>query len=328
METGWLGTSRRRSASNQAVWLQLKRILAHEIAMGKYAAGSRLPSTRELALTVGINKNTVARAYRELQEDGLVESVRGKGVFVVKPSANHESERLEKMLSRSISDLVSDAVLSGLDPDIVREVLSQAGDSLDDERPPRVAFVECNVIDTHSLSSELATRLRVDVTPLILAEVLTPSSDVLDAFDIVVTPLFHLRELIEGWEGADDRLAGVLAVPEYDTLARLAQLDRNSIVGLVTTGVGKRSGSSLADLVRGYTNASVLACEIQDTACLSQIFEQADVLLVTLSCHSQLTKLSPSVDVMTLSFRIDEQSIDFLRHRIVDLRAKSPRGNG
>ncbi|HEX9798168.1 MAG TPA: winged helix-turn-helix domain-containing protein [Anaerolineales bacterium] len=56
--------------------------LAAAIGRGELAAGERLPTVRQLADSLGVNFNTVARAYRRLEADGLARPHRGRGTFV------------------------------------------------------------------------------------------------------------------------------------------------------------------------------------------------------------------------------------------------------
>ncbi|MEO0641943.1 MAG: GntR family transcriptional regulator [Pseudomonadota bacterium] len=77
------------SSKNQArpVYLKLRDQIAAAIIEGVYAEGEMLPSVRALAAQQGANPLTVAKAYQQFQNDGLVEVQRGVGMFVVKGAA-------------------------------------------------------------------------------------------------------------------------------------------------------------------------------------------------------------------------------------------------
>jgi len=64
------------------LYVQLKNRLRYEIQSGKHVAGDQLPTIREMAVALVIDVNTVARAYAELEGEGLLERKRGKGTFV------------------------------------------------------------------------------------------------------------------------------------------------------------------------------------------------------------------------------------------------------
>ena len=69
-------------ASSEAPYEQVRRQIAEAAAAGLLAPGHRLPPVRRLAIDLGIAANTVARAYRELEADGVVET-HGRGGTLV-----------------------------------------------------------------------------------------------------------------------------------------------------------------------------------------------------------------------------------------------------
>ena len=69
-------------SSPEPLYAQIRAHLAEVIARGDLAAGEPLPSIRVLARDLRVSVITTTRAYNELVADGLVDSVRGKGVFV------------------------------------------------------------------------------------------------------------------------------------------------------------------------------------------------------------------------------------------------------
>ncbi len=95
---------------------QLRAEIRQAIAAGELEPGDPLPTVRQLADDLGINLNTVARAYRLLESDGLVSSIRGRGSIVRSateaPAIAEQS--LKQRLGRSIRALVADARLAGL----------------------------------------------------------------------------------------------------------------------------------------------------------------------------------------------------------------------
>ena len=82
---------------SRPIYEQLKEGLRRLILTGSLPAGERLPSVRELAAQLSINPNTIQRAYRELEAEGYICTVQGKGSFVAALSAVHD-ERRKKLL--------------------------------------------------------------------------------------------------------------------------------------------------------------------------------------------------------------------------------------
>jgi GntR family transcriptional regulator len=69
-------------ASGLPIYLQILQQVKHRVATGALRTGEQLPSVRELAAHLRVNPNTVAKAYTELEREGVVETRRGSGTFV------------------------------------------------------------------------------------------------------------------------------------------------------------------------------------------------------------------------------------------------------
>ncbi len=69
------------------LYQQIANHVRHVVAAGVYRPGEMIPSVRALALELGVNPNTVQRAYEQLEREGLVHARRGLGMFVSKEGA-------------------------------------------------------------------------------------------------------------------------------------------------------------------------------------------------------------------------------------------------
>src|SRR5689334_16723777 len=81
--------------SHIPIYLQIKESLECLIAQGTLRPGERLPSTRQLALELGINRMTVDAAFSQLEAEGLITSHVGRGTFVNRPAAVEPKKRIE-----------------------------------------------------------------------------------------------------------------------------------------------------------------------------------------------------------------------------------------
>lgn len=80
-------------SQSRPVYLKLRDQIAAAIIEGVYPEGKMLPSVRALAAEQGANPLTVAKAYQQFQNDGLVEVQRGVGMYVVDGAADRLRER-------------------------------------------------------------------------------------------------------------------------------------------------------------------------------------------------------------------------------------------
>ena len=95
--------------SGKPVYLQVVDQVKSAAASGAIRSGEPLPSIRPLAEELRVNRNTVAKAYAELESQGVIETVAGKGCFVrTNSSPFRKAVRLE-LLTREIDDAVTQA---------------------------------------------------------------------------------------------------------------------------------------------------------------------------------------------------------------------------
>ncbi len=89
------------------IYAQIKENLRHQIISGILAPGDKLPSVRELATQLSINPNTIQRAYNELELEGFIISVLGKGNYVSSDFSRDPKkiEKLKDTLIKTVSEL-------------------------------------------------------------------------------------------------------------------------------------------------------------------------------------------------------------------------------
>ncbi len=108
-----------------AIYDQIVRQVKFAIAHQKLRPGERVPSVRELAKMLAINPNTVARAYRQLQDDGVLETVRGLGLQVTGKALDAcRAERLELIRER-LSVALREAHQAGLTNDEIQQLVAR-----------------------------------------------------------------------------------------------------------------------------------------------------------------------------------------------------------
>jgi len=95
--------------SGKAVYLQLVDQVRLAAASGAIRAGDALPGIRPLAEELRVNRNTVAKAYTELESQGIVETVVGKGCFVRGNSSPFRKDVRRKLLAETLDDAVVQA---------------------------------------------------------------------------------------------------------------------------------------------------------------------------------------------------------------------------
>ena len=114
------------TASREPIYRQLAAQVREAVAQGRLKTGAKLTSVRELSRMLVVNPNTIARAYTELERDGVLHTRQGLGVFVAEPASDLAKSAKSKRIGELIDTLLTEAVYLGyLREDLIREVESR-----------------------------------------------------------------------------------------------------------------------------------------------------------------------------------------------------------
>ena len=92
--------------AGKPVYLQLADQIRYAAASGRLRAGEALPSLRPLAEELRINRNTIAKAYAELETQGIIETVPGKGYFLKQNNSPFTDSVRQQLLRTEIDEAV------------------------------------------------------------------------------------------------------------------------------------------------------------------------------------------------------------------------------
>jgi GntR family transcriptional regulator len=113
-------------------YLQIVQQVRQALRTGLLEVGDQLPTVREVVSATAINPNTVLKAYRDLEREGLVEARVGHGTFV-RSRPPGPPPGIVSRLSRSVSRWVSEAREAGLDDETIEELLRVTLRAADEE---------------------------------------------------------------------------------------------------------------------------------------------------------------------------------------------------
>ncbi len=111
-----------RNASDDPIYLQIKNQVKAEILSGALEPGEKLPSIRFLAKELRISMITAKRAFDELEAEGFIHSVQGKGNFVAAQNEELIREEYLKKVEEKITELIELSSVAGLSEDEVMEM--------------------------------------------------------------------------------------------------------------------------------------------------------------------------------------------------------------
>jgi len=120
------------------IYRQITDGIRRSVAAGLLAPGEKLPSVRDLAARILVNPNTVAKVYRDLERDGLLDTRRGDGTYVSADAAAMAEVERRRLLSDQLRAVARDVRAFGLSQeaalDLFRDVLKDEKSRRKDRR--------------------------------------------------------------------------------------------------------------------------------------------------------------------------------------------------
>jgi GntR family transcriptional regulator len=110
--------------SHIPIYVQIVDRVEHLIATGVLEPGDQLPTVRQMAAELRVNFNTIARAYRILDENGVISTQQGRGTYVLEPPPPERAANLRKEAIDALTrSYLNEAGRMGFEPDEVQEML-------------------------------------------------------------------------------------------------------------------------------------------------------------------------------------------------------------
>lgn len=107
--------------SKQPIYEQLIEQLRKQLFLGVAQAGQPLPSVRQLATELGINPNTIQKAYRRMEAEGMIVSVPGKGSFISDDLADMLKKQRDEQMEKTKMQIITCREM-GLDQQLIHEL--------------------------------------------------------------------------------------------------------------------------------------------------------------------------------------------------------------
>ena len=112
------------NASPEPIYEQITRQIRQQIISGDLEEGVPLPSIRRLAKELQVSVITTKRAYDDLEQEGFIDTVAGKGTFVAAQNAEFLREKKLTAVEHKLSEAVDDARVYGIGEDQLHELIT------------------------------------------------------------------------------------------------------------------------------------------------------------------------------------------------------------
>jgi len=112
--------------SGTPIYTQIVEQVKQQVVSGELKPGDQLPTVRALALELRVNFNTVARAYRLLDEAGIISTQQGRGTYILEVPPPERTDKLRQQALEALTrDYLSEAYRLGCSPDEISKALKE-----------------------------------------------------------------------------------------------------------------------------------------------------------------------------------------------------------
>ncbi len=308
------------------IYLQVKAYILDTIKKGYYKSGDKLPTERHLSEKLGISRNTVSAAYKELLLEGVLESSQGRGTFVREQAtdiavagADVTGSRLERAL-KIIDAAMVQAVELGFTVDQFATITAiRAKERELATRQLRVAVVECTLEYVERFVEQLGQVANARFEAVALSELKagTVKTEFLQACDFVVTTMEHQSEVAE-LLGSSEKLMAVATTPNLEAVIKLARLPVGSEVAVVakTRDFVNTLERLLAKI--GCSGIALLPCMGEDREQVRQCVANHEVVITAESLQNIVRQIATQTqDIITFYYEIDQGSLQQVASRLV-----------
>jgi GntR family transcriptional regulator len=279
------------------IFQQLKEQIKYFLLNGDLQAGDKMPTPLELEQYLGINRNTVIVAYKELEKEGLLVSRRGQGTFVT-DRINHVKGPDMRELFELARDTVEKTKQLGYDvEDLFTIIYNQTVLNIDAAHKPilHALLIECNTPDLNYYCELLKNELKIYIDICLLSELQERlhSNEVKNA-DFVITSFSHLEDAKAILEPLGKEVLGFMAAPHLQTFMRIARLDAGTRVGLVCATEDGASSMKRALENAGITHVALQSCGTGNAEKLRSFLCGVDIVVSSRVAFETVEKVIPA----------------------------------
>ncbi|MFY9312049.1 MAG: winged helix-turn-helix domain-containing protein [Tepidanaerobacteraceae bacterium] len=305
-------------ADKTPLYIQIKNHIRKYIEDGNWPIGHKLPSERELAREMGVSRKTVSLAYKELVDEGILSSHRGRGTFVLElPKNNNPSYN---NIIENIDRCINSCLKMGIDPDtflkLCRKRVNEYKEKLHELK---IILIECNKEQLDYFSKELELGAGAAITPVLLQDFKNNLGNIqqkLSDYDYLITTLFHIDEVKKIVNERDINILPIALNPQLESVIKIARIPKESTIGILTISENFANKVKRAIFDAGLDFKEIIISTSTDFSEIKKLIEKVDALIVSPGRKKHVIPFVKHQHVIEFIFVPDAGSINLLNTSI------------
>lgn len=316
------------------LYLQIKQQIKKLLEDGNLKEGEQLPTERDLSESLGVSRNTVSMAYKELVLEDIISSSSGRGTFINpkiseknKLKGNNNQEKLKEIIDLAINESLELNFELKEFKKIVNKRIEEKEKLL---KNINIAFIECNYEQLYFFSKGLELGTGIAIVPILIDEIYQRPDEFknkLKSIDLVVTTFFHFDEVKNYLSDQKQKVLAIALDPQMETMVNIARLSsKDKKIGLVciTDKFAQRVFQSIRQAGIKCLSFKFTTSHSKDE--LEKFLAGLDMIITSPGRKKEVEKLiSPQTPLIEFIYVPDKGSINMLKLAILDLKSEGGR---
>ncbi len=302
------------------IYQQLVDEITIAVKKGEFKHGQKLPTVSEMTQSLNIARGTIKRAYDELERNGIIEKVQGRGTFVCYQPTNSGSRKEQAM--SAIDTMLSKLEEMGFSNSEINIFLNlKLRERSEEESNIKVAVIECNPETLSQISDQLRNVGGIDLYSYMLESIKEYPYKISEGFDLIVTTSSHAQYL-ESTLPIRKKILRVALRPSPRCLSHIIKLRAGTKVGII--GYSGRFAQLLLKECQDYAEDISVAepfIASQDTE-IADYIKNKDTLLIpkhykkyfSAEIKEKIKKFKG--EIIECYYEMDEGSVMYLETKI------------
>lgn len=296
---------------------QIKRYIKARIEKGELQTGQAVPSVRDLSAFLNVNRNTIAHAYRELIEEGVLITVRGSGTFVETQGLFNDRKELRQILEEAVSN----SYKLGFNTDDITDVFFSCVSSYQDYSSGKVVVVDCNEPLIEYLRQQIAEDLKIQTEGVLIQEIENHPGTFKNLFGtsvLVVCGFNHVQELLKALPMLEEKVVAVTLQLDTVVLDAVMNLPAGTKVGYVC--VNRRSAETIYNsaVFSGHKRLTRIIAGLNDLELLNKAMDECDIVYITSFANERVAlQARPGQKLISVDITLSSDNMELIRKGVV-----------
>lgn len=309
------------------LYLQLKDLIKYYISTGSIQADQQLPGVNALAKELGVNFETVRKAYKELERDGLLSVERGRGTHVilsnVSPAPMKTTASFEDGLLTATKNILKNYLRQGRSLEEAQGIIDQAFQEVSaDTSKQQVVFTECNTLQIKEISQLLKSYLGQPVKPVLIKDLKDELQNISHESgqpSNIVTTGFHVDEVRETVRNLPVNIHVLITHMSMETRRKLSAFGKNARFGFICRD--QESISLYKDVLKvelDNPKLNLICATSSEESKVEKMLKSLDVLLISPPAYEEIKRIAPpELPIFNVFDQVDAMALRIVKDSIL-----------